>query len=157
MNVPQWLEPVLRVGLWLCRPKYLVGVFPVCIDADERVLLIKKRLGAATGWQLPGGAKEYGVSLEASACRELYEETGLEAMEKDLRFIDIQILERYRDVQVSYLVTRWKGVASPRDTTEIEAAQWVPIRKALSILYVPHQPILESALRQWYRCGLAMP
>lgn len=38
-------------------------------------------------WGFPGGVMEYGESLEETALRELYEETGLRA--RDLRFIEI--------------------------------------------------------------------
>ncbi len=154
MQVPRWLEPILHFFVWLVRPKYLVGVFPVCIDDHNRVLLIKKRLGAATGWQLPGGGKEYGVSLEVQACRELHEETGLVAAESDLRFISMRCVERYRDVNVVYLVTRCSGTPKPVDVLEIEEARWVPFDEALRVLHPDHGTLFSEVLSVWYRTRL---
>src|SRR5512147_2909776 len=134
MRVPKKLEPLLRLVLWLLRPKYLVGVFPVCIRSGC-VLLINKRLGAATGWQLPGGAKEYGVPLEESACEELAGETGLTTEPRFLRLVRLQCIEHHRDINVAFLVTQWSGTVGPRDTTEISEARWVPFTQAKEMLY----------------------
>ena len=62
----------LRQG---ARP--LIGV-AVIVVRDGRVLLGKRRNAHGAGtWQFPGGHLEYGESIEACACRELFEETGL--------------------------------------------------------------------------------
>jgi 8-oxo-dGTP pyrophosphatase MutT (NUDIX family) len=149
MRVPKWLEPWLRWGLWLCRPKYLAGVFPICIDAEGRVLLIEKRLGAATGWQLPGGAKEYGVPLEDSACEELLGETGLAAYPTAMMPLPVRCVEKHRDLNFPFLVLRWHGELGPRDTREIAMAAWVPSADAMELLYVHHRPMLQDAIRAW--------
>jgi ADP-ribose pyrophosphatase YjhB (NUDIX family) len=149
MNVPTWLEPLLRWGLWLFRPKYLVGVFPICIDDKGRVLLIEKRLGAATGIQLPGGGKAYGVPLPDAACEELLGETGLAAYPSALVQLEVQCIERHRDLNVPFLVTHWHGEPCPRDTREIAMATWVPYADALEILYPLHRPMLEKAWCRW--------
>lgn len=148
MNIPAWLESFLRWGLWLSRPKYLVGVFPIVIDDEGRVLLIEKRLGAATGWQLPGGGKEYGVFLQDAACDELEQETGLVAQPYDLEFVHLQCNERHRDLSIAYLVTRWRGELCPKDTLEIAMAAFVPYLDAMELLYLPHWQMLEAA---WHR------
>lgn len=149
MNVPRWLEPFLRIGLWLFRSKYLVGVFPICIDAEGRVLLIQKRLGAATGIQLPGGGKAYGVPLPDAACEELLGETGLAAYPNAMVQLPVQCIEKHRDLHVPFLVLRWHGELGPRDTREIAMAMWVPYMDALGVLYPPHRPMLEEAYRRW--------
>jgi ADP-ribose pyrophosphatase YjhB (NUDIX family) len=146
MYIPHWLEPVLRFGLWVCRAKYLVGVFPVCIDDANRVLLIYKRLGAATGWQLPGGGKRYGRELEVSACQELFTETGLVAYPGCLELVHVQCIERHRDLNFAYAVRSWEGEPKPRDTFEISEVRWVPIVDAYYMLYPLHRPMLLAAL-----------
>jgi len=149
MNVPTWLEPLLRWGLWLFRPKYLVGVFPICIDAQGRALLIRKRLGAATGWQLPGGAKEYGVPMADSAVEELLSETGLAAYPTACEQLSVQCIEKHRDVNVPFLVLRWHGELGPRDTREIAEAVWVPYPDAMERVYPLHRPMLQEAWQRW--------
>ncbi len=153
MHIPGWLEWVLRWGMWLFRPKYLAGVFPVCLDDAGRVLLIRKRLGAAIGWQLPGGAKEYGVSLERSACQELKGETGLTTEPGCLVLMSVHCVEAHRDLNFVYLVRSWGGELGPRDTTEIAEARWVSVSDAYKILYPPHLLMLMDALDQRYLSG----
>lgn len=155
MKIPSWLEPFLRFGVWVSRAKYTVGVFPICIDSQERVLLIEKRVGAVLGWQLPGGGKNYGVPVEATACHELWEETGLKTTVANLLLVLIQSIEKYRDVNIAYLVTWWTGTVGPHDTFEIKDARWVPIREAEQILLPAHRSMLAAAVKMWWRTGLA--
>ena len=150
MSVPKWLETVLRCGLWLFRAKYLAGVFPVCIDDGGNVLLIRKRLGAAVGWQLPGGGKTYGVPLEKSACHELEEETGLKTYPGCLKLVHVTCVERYRDLNFVYLVRSWSGELGPKDTTEIAEAAWVHISHAYGLIHELHVPLLIEAADEFY-------
>jgi 8-oxo-dGTP pyrophosphatase MutT (NUDIX family) len=149
MKVPGRLEPVLRLGLWLFRPKYLCGVFPICIDERGRVMLIEKRLGAATGIQLPGGGKAYGVPLADAACEELHQETGLAAHPEACVQLTTRCVEEHRDLNIPFLVLRWHGEPRPRDTREIACAVWVPYLDAMTILYPLHKPMLEEAWHRW--------
>jgi 8-oxo-dGTP pyrophosphatase MutT (NUDIX family) len=149
MRVPAWLEPWLRWVLWLSRPKYLVGVFPICIDEHGRVLLIDKRLGAATGIQLPGGGKAYGVAFADAACEELFGETGLAAYPAACIQLTTRCVEEHRDMNIPFLVTGWHGELEPRDTLEIAYAAWVPYLDAMALLYPPHRPMLEEAWHRW--------
>ena len=63
----------------------LVGA-SVAVFNEKGELLLQQRADI-NEWGFPGGAMEYGESLEETALRELYEETGLTA--KDLEFIEI--------------------------------------------------------------------
>ena len=63
----------------------LVGA-TVAVFNEKGELLLQQRADN-NKWGFPGGAMEYGESLEDTALRELYEETGLTA--KDLGFIEI--------------------------------------------------------------------
>ena len=57
-----------------------IGV-AVIVVRDGRVLLGKRKNAHGAGtWQFPGGHLEYGESIEACARRELFEETGLSAI-----------------------------------------------------------------------------
>lgn len=57
-------------------PKHSVSVAGIVIDADERVLVIRR---ADNGhWEMPGGVLELGESFEEGVRREVTEETGMD-------------------------------------------------------------------------------
>lgn len=57
----------------------IVGVGAVVLDAEGRIVLIRRRFEPLAGhWSLPGGALEIGEALEEGVAREVLEETGLE-------------------------------------------------------------------------------
>ena len=60
------------------KKKPLVGVAVIVIK-DNKVLLGKRKNthGAGT-WAFPGGHLEFNESIEACACREVFEETGIQ-------------------------------------------------------------------------------
>jgi len=67
------------------RPFILVGS-TIVVKNDINEILFQHRSDTKE-WGLPGGAIEIGESLEQTAERELYEETGLKA--ETLKFVDI--------------------------------------------------------------------
>ncbi|MFS1513778.1 NUDIX domain-containing protein [Chengkuizengella sp. SCS-71B] len=56
------------------KPLILTGAVVVILNNEDQVLLQQRSTG---GWGLPGGLSELGESLEQTAIREVYEETGL--------------------------------------------------------------------------------
>ncbi|WP_251321694.1 NUDIX domain-containing protein [Fictibacillus nanhaiensis] len=64
----------------------MVAGATVVVINDKRKVLLQQR-SDINKWGFPGGVMEFGETLEETAARELYEETGLWA--SDLNFIDI--------------------------------------------------------------------
>ena len=44
---------------------------------DQKILLVKQKVTDSRNWSLPGGALEFGETLEECIIREMFEETGL--------------------------------------------------------------------------------
>ena len=64
------------------RPIMVVGASALIVDAENRLLLLKRSDNLC--WGPPGGAIEPGEVVEAAARREIREETGLEMGELSL-------------------------------------------------------------------------
>ncbi len=88
-------------------------VFPV--TEDGKILLGRKKRGMGFGkWNGFGGKIEIGESMEQCAVRELYEECGLIAEEKDLRHVAELYFDKPSDPSWShggsvYFLYQWEG------------------------------------------------
>ncbi len=74
------------------RPLILVGSVVILVNHDDQILLEQRRYPQGV-WGLPGGLMELGESVEDTARRELFEETGLKA--KQLHLIGVFSGPRY--------------------------------------------------------------
>ena len=88
---------------YLDRPQAGVGAI---IFRGNEVLLVKRGRPPAVGkWSIPGGLVELGESLEASVCREVLEEVGLEVKVIDLvTALDRVILDREGRIEYHYIL-----------------------------------------------------
>jgi 8-oxo-dGTP pyrophosphatase MutT (NUDIX family) len=110
------------------RPIILVGATLAVYDDQGRVLL--QRRSDTGNWGLPGGAMEPGESIEGTARRELYEETGLEAAQLELLdvlsgpefFFQYPNGDQIHTVIVLYEVTGAAGRLRVNDGESIELA-----------------------------------
>lgn len=66
---------VRRLVTRLVAPTYTIGVVAVCLDAEDRVLLLRSR--HQQGWGLPGGLLQRGEQPSSALLRELAEEIGV--------------------------------------------------------------------------------
>lgn len=122
-----------------------------CVVVRHRaeVLLVRRGNEPYKGcWALPGGFMEMDESIERCAVRELMEETGLAADEKQLRLVGVYSAPgrdpRGRTVTAAYLID---VEDDPQATAGDDAAEvrWWPV-SALPPLAFDHAEIIAAAL-----------
>src|ERR1700761_8723748 len=109
----------------------IAGVGAVVLDAEQRVLLVRRGQEPLLGeWSLPGGALELGERLEEGVRREVSEETGLDVEPEEIVAVfdhisladDDPVRVRFHYVLVDYRCSLLGGtLASATDATE---ARW---------------------------------
>jgi len=74
--------------VWWLLPRFTIGVEAVILDDAGRVLVLRSAWHG--GWQLPGGAVNYGERLDDAMQREAREELGLAlaSLERVLLYLD---------------------------------------------------------------------
>jgi len=85
-----------------------LGVRGVVVDASGKVLLLRHTY--TPGWHFPGGGVEKGETAAHSMIRELKEEAGIEAMEKDLQLVSIHANHAFfpNDHVLVFRVNNWR-------------------------------------------------
>lgn len=139
-----------------------LGAYAVAVS-DGRMLLtrISTRGYPAGMWTLPGGGVNHGESPHDAVRRELYEETGLEALTAvltdvhDVHTVDVGRNDQYEDyhgVHLLYVVEvdsrAALAITDVGGTTD--RVEWVPIE----LIGTPERPVLSMVT---YALGLVAP
>lgn len=120
-------------------------------DNAFRVLLITRGTEPFKGrYALPGGFLERGESVDETARRELFEETGVDAAKTRLDQIavysDPERDPRKRVISVAYSALV-PGAIAPEAGGDAAAAHWIPVDEALQLhLAFDHDLILRAAV-----------
>lgn len=139
------IEILHSVNSPMQHPKVGVAV----LVRNEGKILVGKRKGShgAGQWALPGGLIELWETPEEAAKRELYEETGLIALEvsKGPWITHIVKSERIHHFALFMLVTHFSGVPELKEPNKCEGWEW----KEPSDVARPMFATLESFLSQY--------
>ena len=129
-------------------PLLMVGAATLIVDADNRLLMMKRSDSGC--WGPPGGAVEPGEVVETAARREVREETGLELGE--LSFFGVfsgpELFYRYPNgdevynVTIVYLTRDWRGEV--RLNGEHTDWRWFAAADIPDDLSPPIRPVIEQ-------------
>lgn len=129
------------------RASVTVDLVVVTKEAKPRVLLIRRKKPPFAGsWALPGGFIEMDETLEASARRELEEETGVRTgkLIQLATFGDPGRDPRGRTISVVYLAQVEPGQLAPRAADDAAEVGWFALARPPKLAF-DHREILKAA------------
>ena len=102
---------------------------------DGKILVIKQKLVEHSHWTFPGGALDFGETIEQCLMREMKEETGLEVKVTELLYICDRFHQlEHHVVDMTFLVERTGGELQSnsfrlKDRERIGEIEMIPIEK----------------------------
>lgn len=131
------------------RPLIFVGAVTIIVDDRERILLQKRRHPYGV-WGLPGGLMELGESVEDTARREVFEETGLTIGELELvtvlsgpeNFVKAANGDEFYVVTVVYTTRQFQGALRVNDNESLRV-EFVDVSTFQGEIVKSHRRILD--------------
>ena len=143
---------LLAFYLEMAQTRYWPAVGAIVTRNNTEILLVGNDYGRdELVWNLPGGAVDPGEDLIQAVSRELFEETGLTALEiGPLAWIVQAVLADMRPFIIGFAfeVTAWQGQVSVEnevDHGDVQQAKFVPFDDALECMIEGNR----TALRDW--------
>lgn len=105
--------------------KLRVRVCGLCFKGNK-ILLVKHNLNGDAFYAPPGGAVEFGETMEEALKREMLEETSIEANSVEFKFITEYLNPPLHAIEMFYYVNLWDGkpmVGNDPETEEIDIIQ----------------------------------
>jgi len=134
------------------RTRYCPAVSAIVIRNEAEILMVGNDYGGdELVWNMPGGAVDPGEDLLQAVRRELFEETGITALEiGPLAWIGQAVLQNNRPFLFgfSFVVTGWEGevsIANEVEHGDVRQAQFMSFDEALNCMLVGNR----LAFRDW--------
>lgn len=98
----------------------------------NNILLLEQDVMESRRWSLPGGALEFGETIEQCLVREMKEETGLDISVGDLLYVCDRLQEDNHVVHMTFLIKRvggnvTKGHEPESKANKIKSVKMVPL------------------------------
>ncbi|MBP6060548.1 MAG: NUDIX domain-containing protein [Candidatus Pacebacteria bacterium] len=138
------------------RPRVGVGV--IIVNQDGQVLVGKRKGSFAQKWAFPGGSVEMGHTFEATAIREIKEETNLDILDPKVIAV-VNGLETYKEegkhyVSVILLARKYSGELKIMEPEKCEEFIWVDIHKLPEPLFDASRWAAECYLKNSFYEGI---
>jgi mutator protein MutT len=139
-----WRKMPARVRRWSMRvtqTRFTVTAGALIFNNEGKVLLLKHRFRAGSGWGIPGGFLEPGEHPEEAMRRELREEIGLEVKQ-----VEIFTSRSFTKPQQVEILFRCRADADVKPLNmEVERAEWFSVHALPAGLPNDQQPLIERA------------
>jgi len=112
---------------------------------DNKILLGKRLCKAGYGeWGLPGGHLEYGEDFIVGAKRELYEETGVKALEIEFNQLINDLQENGHFIHINFLVTKWEGEIETKEPEKCAGWEWFDLDNLPTPIFYGHDNFIPA-------------
>lgn len=138
-----------RWSMRVTQTRFTVTAGALIFNEEGKVLLLKHRFRAGSGWGIPGGFLEAGEQPEEAIRRELREEIGLEVDR-----VEILTSRSFRKPRQVEILFRCRADAEVKPLTiEVERAEWFSVHELPSGLPGDQRAIIESSIERASACG----
>ncbi|MGH1421270.1 MAG: NAD(+) diphosphatase [Hyphomonas sp.] len=127
-----------------CKAEHFPRTDPVAImvvEKDDKCLLGRQKMWPQGFWSCLAGFCEPGETIEQAACREVFEEAGIEADPANVEYIACQPWPFPSSLMVGVIVKAETEDISI-DENELEAARWITRAEARDVLAGTHPDIM---------------
>ena len=133
-----------RWSMRVTQTRFTVTAGALIFNNEGKVLLLKHRFRAGSGWGIPGGFLEVGEQPEEAMRRELREEIGLEV--DHVESFTSRSFKKPRQVEILF---RCRADAEVKPLTiEVERAGWFSVGELPSGLPNDQRAIIESSVER---------
>ena len=141
-----WQRLPSRLRRWTVRAtntRFTVTAAGIIENDEGKVLLLKHRFRAGSGWGIPGGFLKEGEQADEALRRELREEIGTEL--DSVRIFRTRTFRRQTQIEIVFLAQA-NGSLGPLNI-EVERAEWFSPDSLPEGLPADQRRLIESALR----------
>ena len=125
----------------MTQTRFTVTAGALIFNNEGKVLLLKHRFRAGSGWGIPGGFLEVGEQPEEALRRELREEIGLEVEQ-----VEIFTSRSFKKPQQVEILFRCRADAAVKPLNmEVERAEWFSVHALPAGLPKDQRPLIERA------------